>query len=36
MDSGGFSVYCQIGHTYLNGVENNSVAISLMLRLKNA
>ena len=35
-DFGGFLVCCQIGHPYLNGVENNSVAISLMLSLKNA
>ena len=35
-DFGGFLVCCQIGHPHLNGVENNSVAISLMLSLENA
>ena len=35
-DFGGFLVCCQIGHPYLNDVENNSVAISLMLSLENA
>ena len=35
-DFGGFSVYCDIRHPYFNGVEKNSVAISLMLSLKNA
>ena len=32
----GFLVCCYIRHPYLNGVENNSVAISLMLSLENA
>ena len=35
-DFGGFLVCCQIGHPHLNDVENNSVAISLMLSLENA
>ena len=35
-DFGGFLVCCQIGHPYLNDVENNYVAISLMLSLENA
>ena len=35
-DFGGFLVCCQIGRPYLNGVENKSVAISLMLGFKNA
>ena len=35
-DFGGFLVCCKIGHPYLNDVENNSVAISLMLSLENA
>ena len=32
----GFLVCCWIGYPYLNGVENNSAAISLMLSLENA
>ena len=35
-DFGGFLVCRQIGHPYLNGVENNSVEFSSMLSLKNA
>ena len=34
-DFGGYLVCCQIDHPQLNGVENNSVAVSLMLSLKN-
>ena len=35
-DFGGFLVRYYIGHPYLNDVENDSVAISLMLSLENA
>ena len=35
-DFGGFLVFCQIGHSYLNDVAYNSFAISLMLSLENA
>ena len=35
-DFGGSLVCCKISHPYFNGVENNSVAISVMFSLKHA